>query len=164
MLFEPHCQFSVLKPVFISIQTYCHELVWWLKICYFKCKRHTWDFCEEFTVWHFATKCAAVKFVKPWMSNHFSEQRDHSYVGSAMCPECPRKHCWLHPREKDPEVVPWLHLWLGLVQSWCVARDAGTAVGQGGAVKSWSNENLWKPKKSFPTMLATVQQQFWPRK
>jgi len=23
-------------------------------------------------VWHFATKCAAVKFAVPWMSNHFS--------------------------------------------------------------------------------------------
>ena len=29
-------------------------------------------------------KCAAVKFVKPWMSSHFSEQRDLRYVGSAM--------------------------------------------------------------------------------
>jgi len=31
----------------------------------FKRKRQMWDFCEEFTVWHFATKCTAVKFVKP---------------------------------------------------------------------------------------------------
>ena len=29
-----------------------------------------------FTVWYFATKCATVKFTKPWMSNHFSESRD----------------------------------------------------------------------------------------
>jgi len=31
-------------------------------------------------------------------------------LGSAMCPECPRKDwkgmaCWLHPRESVPEVV-----------------------------------------------------------
>jgi len=25
-------------------------------------------------VWHFATKCAAVKFAEPWMSNHFPEE------------------------------------------------------------------------------------------
>jgi len=25
------------------------------------------------------------------MSNHLSESRDHSYVGSAMCPECLEK-------------------------------------------------------------------------
>jgi len=68
-------------------------------------------FCVEFTVWHFATKCAAVKFVNPWMSSHFSsESRDPSYVGSSMRPECPRKDsrgksCWLHPRESDQEVV-----------------------------------------------------------
>ena len=29
---------------------------------------------------------SAVKFVKPWMSSHFSEWRDPSYVGSAMWP------------------------------------------------------------------------------
>jgi len=27
------------------------------------------SFCEEFTLWHFAMKCATVKFVKPWMSS-----------------------------------------------------------------------------------------------
>jgi len=31
-------------------------------------------FCEKSTTWHFATKCAAVKFVKPWMLNHFSTE------------------------------------------------------------------------------------------
>jgi len=25
------------------------------------------------------------------MSSQFSEQKDNSYVGSAMCPECPTK-------------------------------------------------------------------------
>ena len=39
---------------------------------------------------------------KTWMSSHISESRDSSYVGSAMCPECPRKDwrgksCWLLP-------------------------------------------------------------------
>jgi len=42
-------------------------------------------------VWHFATKCAAVKFAEPLMSNHFSELRDHNYVSSVMYPECPTK-------------------------------------------------------------------------
>ena len=60
-------------------------------------------------MWHFATKCAAVKFIKPWISRHFFESRDHSYVGSAICPECPRinwrgKSCWLHPRGSGPKV------------------------------------------------------------
>ena len=30
--------------------------------------------------WHFTTKCAAVKSAESWMSNHFSQLRDHSYV------------------------------------------------------------------------------------
>ena len=33
---------------------------------------------KEFTVWHFVTKCAAVKFVKPWRSSYFSDLRDMS--------------------------------------------------------------------------------------
>jgi len=77
-------------------------------------------------VWHFVTKCTAVKFVKSWISSRFSpESRDPSYVGSATCPECPKKD-WrgksgcLHPRESGPEVVqgpggvitfPTLHGW-----------------------------------------------------
>ena len=61
-------------------------------------------------MWHFATKCAGVKFAKPWISSHFSEWRDPSLVRSAMCPECPRKDwrdqsCWLHPRDSGPEIV-----------------------------------------------------------
>ena len=61
----------------------------WLKKYYLKCKRHKKDFCQESTVWRFATKCAAVKFAEPWMSNHFSsESRDASFVSSAICPEC----------------------------------------------------------------------------
>ena len=62
--------------------------------------------CDTFT-----TKCAAVKFAKPWMSNHFSsESTDPSYVGLTMWPESSRKDCrgmssWLHQRESVPEVV-----------------------------------------------------------
>ena len=60
-------------------------------------------------VLHFDTKCTAVKFAEPWMSNHLSELRYHSYVSSARYPECPTKDwrdksCWLNPRENDPEV------------------------------------------------------------
>ena len=43
-----------------------------LKECYLMCKPQKWDICIEFTVWHLATKCAAVKFVKLWISIHFS--------------------------------------------------------------------------------------------
>ena len=60
----------------------------------------------------FVTKCSAVVSVKPWMSRHFSESRDRSYVGSAMCSECPKKDrrgksCWLHPRESAPDIDQW---------------------------------------------------------
>ena len=30
--------------------------------------------CGRPWVWHFATQCAAVKFVKPWISSHFSSE------------------------------------------------------------------------------------------
>ena len=74
-----------------------------------KCKRQM-GFCEEFTSWHFVTKCAAVKFIKPGMSNHFTESRDPNCIGSAICPKFPRKDwrgksCWLDPRKCNPEVV-----------------------------------------------------------
>jgi len=36
-------------------------------------------------------RCAAVKFVKTWMSSHFSESKEPSYVRSAMCPDYSRK-------------------------------------------------------------------------
>jgi len=63
------------------------------------------------SVWHVATKFAAVKFSERGMSNHFfSDSRDPSYVGSATCPECPTKGCrgkprWLNPWESRSEVV-----------------------------------------------------------
>jgi len=44
------------------------------------------------------------------MSNHFTEMRDHSYVGWVMCPECSTKD-WrgmsmvAQPRESGPEVA-----------------------------------------------------------
>ena len=63
----------------------------WLKECCPKYKRQGKNFCEEFTAWHLATKCAAMKFTKPWISSHFTQSKDPSYVGSAMCPECPGK-------------------------------------------------------------------------
>jgi len=87
-----------------SSRSKCRLLYWRKNL------RHCWDFSVtpvirrpgHFAplVWHFATKCAAVEFVEPWISNHFSELKDHSYVASAMCPECPTKDwrgksCWL---------------------------------------------------------------------
>jgi len=61
-------------------------------------------------VGHCTTKCAAVIFVEPWMSNHLSQLRDHSHIGSAMCPEYHTKDwrgksCWLNPRKGDSEVL-----------------------------------------------------------
>jgi len=64
------------------------------------------DFCEEFTMRHFLQKCAVVKFVKKWRSSHFSESRDPSYVGSAMCPECLRKDWWDKPCMATPSGKP----------------------------------------------------------
>jgi len=55
-----------------------------------KCKRQRWDLCEELAVWHFSTKRAAMKFVKPRYTAT-SPNRDLSYVGSAVCPEWPTK-------------------------------------------------------------------------
>jgi len=83
---------SVIESVFVPVLTYGHQS-WVLKEYHLRWKWQRWDFCEEspLWLWHFATKCAAVKFAKPWMSNHFSELRDRRYVGSAMCPECPTK-------------------------------------------------------------------------
>jgi len=46
----------------------------------------------EFTVWHFATTCSAVKFAKPLFSSHFySKSKDPSYVGSAFVQNIPGK-------------------------------------------------------------------------
>jgi len=95
-----------------------------------KYKRQRWIF-TEFTVWHFATKCAAVKFAKLWMSSYSSESRDTSWVDWAICPECPRKDWqgksfWLpHGKavqrlSKDQVERP--HLRPYLVPSWCGAN------------------------------------------
>jgi len=101
---------SVFKSVLFWSLPIVMNLGLWLKKYYLKCKQHKWDFCDEYTKWHFATKCAAVKFAEPRMSNHFSESRDPTCIGSAMCPECPTKKrrgksCWLIPRESDAKVV-----------------------------------------------------------
>ena len=111
---------SIFKSVVVAIFTCRHES--WLMVERVLSQVLRWDFCEEFTVQHFTTKCTSAKIVKPWMSNHFSlESRGPSYVGSAMCPDCPRKDwrgksCWLHLRESRPgqrlskDQVKWLHL------------------------------------------------------
>jgi len=75
---------SAFKSIFVMFLTYGNESCVMTKECYLKCKRQRWDLCEEFKVWHFATKCAVVKFVKVCMLNHFSESRDPKYVRSAM--------------------------------------------------------------------------------
>jgi len=40
--------------------------------------------CREFTVWHFATRRTAVKFVKPWMLNHIFEYS----ISATLVPLC----------------------------------------------------------------------------
>jgi len=97
-----------LFPSFLMVM----NLLSWLKIYYLECKQQKWDFCEKSTVWNFATKSVGVNFDVPvsWMSSYFSETRDPSYIGSAMCPECPTndwrgKVCWLNPWESGWELV-----------------------------------------------------------
>jgi len=85
------------------------------------------DFCEDLTAWHFVTKWAAVKLVKPWMSTHFSESKDPSYDSVAKWPEWPRKngnasqagytHVKAAQRSTKDEVV-WLRLRFCLVLCW----------------------------------------------
>ena len=72
------------------------------------------------TMWHFATKCAAVKIRQALISSNFSSAyRDPNYPGSTICPECypkdwRRELNWLHPQEsakRSPKVqTEWLHL------------------------------------------------------
>ena len=94
------CQFSN-RSLFRS-SPIVMNLEQWLKEGDLTCKRHRWDFCEEFAARRFATKCAAVKFVKPWMSIPSSEQQYHNYVDSANVSliyrrkDCRGKFCWLH--------------------------------------------------------------------
>ena len=62
---------------------------------------------QEWTVWHFPTKCAAVKFAEPWKSNHFyeSQLRWLGQVFRMSQEKCRGKYCWLHLRENGPEVA-----------------------------------------------------------
>jgi len=72
------------------------------------------DFYEYFPLWHFATKYAAVKFVKARILHHLSyKSRDPNCVGSAMCPESPRKDwrgksCWLNQRGHRSSRSRWI--------------------------------------------------------
>ena len=107
------------------------NLGWWLKEWYLKYKRQRWDFCEEVTPCHYSRQLnAAVKFVKLWMSNPFSESRDPSYDGSPKWLECPRidqggRPCWCAgytpgkvANRSIKDQFAWLHLWPCLVPSW----------------------------------------------
>ena len=106
---------SVFKPIFVPILTCGHESYsrWRLREYYQKNKRQRWDICEEFLVWHFATKSTGLKSLKTGMSRHFSELRDPSYVSSAMYPECSRKEWRTNsfalqstPTRKRPKFCP----------------------------------------------------------
>jgi len=71
-------QLSAYKLAFAPILTDGHESWVMSERILYQVQTQRWDFCEEFMVWHFATKCAAVNFVKSWISSHFSESRDPS--------------------------------------------------------------------------------------
>ena len=100
----------------------------WLKKYYLKCKRQKWGFCDESTVWHLATKCAALKLGKPWMSMDLSsESKVPSYVGSTMFgmphERLARQVHLAAPtgNRSSKDRVEWLHLRRCLVLSWCGA-------------------------------------------
>ena len=72
---------SAFKSVFVPILTYGHESWAMAQRALSQVQTTEMEFCEKFTAWHFATKCAAVKilnvqplFVKPWMYSHFSSE------------------------------------------------------------------------------------------
>ena len=88
------------------------NLRWRLKEYCQKNKRQRWDICEEFSVWHFATKNTGLKSVKPGTSSHFSESKNPSYVIRPCVQNLPGNNAELsasgyslHPRESGPEVV-----------------------------------------------------------
>jgi len=121
-LFTDFSQISTFFPRWSGIFPDFHQInrfqIFWGCACTpasyttdLRAKRQRWDFCEDSMVWHFETKCADVKFAEPWMWKHFpSVLREHRYVGSAMCPECPTKvwrgkvNC-LNPRKSGSDVI-----------------------------------------------------------
>ena len=97
----------VVKSFFSPIFTYVYKS--WQN-WYLKYKRSRPDFCEKFTTCHFATKCAAAKYVRHWMSSHVSfEWKDLNYDVYVTRSEFSMKDwrcdsCWLHPRKKGLEL------------------------------------------------------------
>jgi len=59
---------SVFKLALVPILTNGYESCVMNKRVLFQVQEAFWDFCKDFTVCHFATKCTDVKIVKPWMS------------------------------------------------------------------------------------------------
>jgi len=126
--FSNTTKLAVFKSVFVPIVTYGHESWVMTGRMLPQVQAAEMGFCEECAVCHLATKCAFVKSVNHWMSSHFLESSDSSYVGSAGCPDCPRKDWraspagYIHGKaaqtaSNDP--VQWLQLWLCLILSWC---------------------------------------------
>ena len=86
------------------------NLVLWLKECYLKQNQQRWDFCEDFTAWHFAIKVRSCEIRKAPNVEPLPKWKHFNYVGSAAWPECPKndwrgKSWWLHPRVSGPEIV-----------------------------------------------------------
>jgi len=102
---------SVFQSVFVPILAYGHESWVMIEKILSQVQAAEIGFLRMVHIVTFRDKRTAVRFAEPWISNHVSsESRDPSYVGSAMCPECPTKDwrgksCWLKPRESGPKVV-----------------------------------------------------------
>jgi len=114
------------------------NLRWRLKEYCQKNKWQRWDICEEFSMWHFMTKSAGLKSVKPEMSSYFSESNDPATLvrpcaqyaagkvgktSSAMAAPTGKR-----PRGRPKTGVAWLHLRPYLVLSWCGLRETEIAV------------------------------------
>jgi len=122
---------SVFKSVFVPILTYVPES-WVMSEIISRVQTAERDFCDESVVWHFATKCAAVKVAEPWMWNHISsELREHRYqyicfghVSRIPTKDWRGKSSWLNQRKRGSEVIQGLGLvttsptLLGLVLVW----------------------------------------------
>ena len=125
---------SVLKSVFVPILTYGHEsrVMTWIILS--QVQAAEMGFLRRV---HGATLRDKVRSCQIRKTTNVDPlfRIERPQLGSAMCPECPRKDwkgmaCWLHPRESVPEVVQvpggveWLYLRPCLVLSWSGASRA----------------------------------------
>jgi len=113
-------------------------MMWWLRSSDIFTKELEWVFCDEFTMWYFASKCAALivqlqlKFAKLWISslfsNHESKVQWFGYVPRLECSRRDRQSPPGYTHEIGPVVVQgpggMTYLRPCLVPSWYGARRA----------------------------------------